>query len=101
MSGSMYEKFLLIPAFSYLGEFLKAAKRSPAGLLLHRTELRIRDVYLGYQILIIIHPGSRIQQQNQKEEGEKIVVLPFLTGTEKNLSQLLKNYFTFLSKNSQ
>jgi hypothetical protein len=65
----------------YLGEFLKAAYRSPEGLLLHRTEFRIRgDVYLGYQILIIIHPASWIPDPTTetKREVGKIVVLSFL-----------------------
>ncbi len=59
---------------------------------------------------------SRIQRQKQKEEGRKIVVLPFFadkknvtkfeifyfrTGTESNLSQLTKNYITFNPKNCQ
>jgi hypothetical protein len=31
-----------------------------------RAVLRIRDVYPVYRILIFIHPGSRIQQKQQK-----------------------------------
>jgi hypothetical protein len=51
--------------------------------------LRIRDVYPGSQILIFIHPGSRIQQQQQKR-GENLVVI--------SLSQFTKNYSTFYPK---
>ncbi len=47
--------------------------------------LRIRDVYPGSRILIFTHPGfriqdlrSRIQIQQQKKGGKKIVIIPFL-----------------------
>ncbi len=33
--------------------------------------LRIRDVYPGSRTLILIHPGSRIQQQQHKRKGNK------------------------------
>ncbi len=34
--------------------------------------LRIRDVYPGSRILIFVHPGSRIQKQQQKRGVKKI-----------------------------
>jgi hypothetical protein len=36
------------------------------------TVLRVRHVYPGSRILILTHPGSRIQKQQKKERGEKI-----------------------------
>jgi hypothetical protein len=40
-----------------------------------KVVLEIRDVYHGFRILIFVHPGSRIQKQQQKRRGKKIVVL--------------------------
>ncbi len=47
----------------------------------YRTVLRIRDVYPGSRILIFTHPGSRIQNQQQKRGGEKFDVIPFYVAT--------------------
>ncbi len=65
--------------------------------MLRVSVLRILDVYSGSWFV----PGSRIQQQ-QKEEGEnfcRLTLLYFWTSTEKNLSQLTKNWSIFAPKN--
>jgi hypothetical protein len=49
-----------------------------------KTVLRIRDVYPGFRILIFVHPGSRIQKQQQKEMGDKNLfsyLVPFVVAT--------------------
>ncbi len=43
--------------------------------------LWIRDVFPGSRILIFTHPGSRIQNQQQKKGGSKIFVIPFIVAT--------------------
>jgi hypothetical protein len=46
--------------------------------------MRIRDVYPGFRILIITHPGPRIPdpKTTTKERGEKkIVAIPFFVAT--------------------
>jgi hypothetical protein len=54
--------------------------------------LRMRDVYPGSRILIFIHPGSRIQKQQQKRGvKKKLVVIPFFVAT--NFTN--ENYFIF------
>jgi hypothetical protein len=68
--------------------------------------LQFRDVYPRSRILIFIHPGSQIQQQQQKRRGKKFVVLTifvaknitelkiikFLDWKRKIVSQFKKNY---------
>ncbi len=73
------------------------------GLGLHPV-LRIRDVYRGSWILIFIHPGSRIQKQQQKRGVKKNLLSTFYVATNftklrKLLGQSSKNYRTFYSKN--
>jgi hypothetical protein len=46
--------------------------------------VKILVLHPGSQILIFIHPGSRIQQQQKKRRGEKIFVLLFFA-TNTNL----------------
>ncbi len=52
------------------------------GSRLSQTVLRIRDAYPGSRILIFIHPGSRIQQQQQKRRVKKFVFLPIFVATK-------------------
>jgi hypothetical protein len=52
--------------------------------------LRIRNVYPGSRILTFVHPGFRIQQQQQKR-GKKFAVLPFFVAS--NFIKLKKFYF--------
>ncbi len=74
--------------------------------------MRIRDVYLRSGILIITHPGSRIQKQRQKR-GVKKKLLSYLfcshkfhkiekcfilTCLRKKFGQFSKNYRTFYPK---
>ncbi len=49
--------------------------------------LRIREFYPGSRILTLIHPGSRIQQQ-QQNRGKKFDVLPFSFFVALNFTKL-------------
>jgi hypothetical protein len=52
--------------------------------------LRIRDVNPGF--MIIIHPGSQIQQRQQKRRREKLFSYLFLCS---HTSDKISNYFIF------
>ncbi len=65
--------------------------------------LWVRDVYPGSRILILIHPGSRIQQQQPNGAGNNLLPHLFLgtniwTGIGKNVRQFTKNYSIFTQK---
>jgi hypothetical protein len=53
--------------------------------------LRIWAVYSGVPDPDFIHPGSRIEKQQQKRRGKQIIVLPFSVGT--NITKFKLIYF--------
>jgi hypothetical protein len=72
-----------------------------------------RDTFLVINVAVRnVHPGSRIQQQQQKRRGKKFFVLPvflpqiykienyIIFEQVKKKSQFTKNYSTFNPKNS-
>jgi hypothetical protein len=54
--------------------------------------LRIRDIYPGSRILILTHPGSRIQKQQQKRGVKKICYHTFFCSCK---LQKIEYYFIF------
>ncbi len=89
--------------------FSSPNKSEQKGIPYVNTLFRFRDVFPRSQILIFIHPGSRIRNKKRR----KIVAFPFLwpkilqslklfyfwTGTGKKLSQLTKNNINFYENN--
>jgi hypothetical protein len=60
-----------------------------------KSVLRIRDVYPRSRILIFVHPGFRIQNQQQKRRVKKnFSVPPFYVAT--NITKINKNIFLAL-----
>ncbi len=60
--------------------------------------LRIRDVYPGSRILIFVHPGSRIQKQQQKRGVKKLINYINFELVEKKMGNFTKKYRTFYPK---
>ncbi len=55
--------------------------------------LRIRDVYPGSWILIFTHPGSRIQNQEQKRGAKKKFVVIFFVATNFTKLQIISIFY--------
>jgi hypothetical protein len=60
--------------------------------LIKISVLRIRDVYPGSRILIFVHPGFRIQKQQQRRGLKKISCPTFFWSRRYHK---IENYFIF------
>jgi hypothetical protein len=100
--GSRYGRYLAYVFLLHANTQYRVHKeivRHRKNVLIHKCQFSVADSGCLSQILIFIHPGSRIQQQQKRggkqiccptfwsQKHHKIKIIYFFTGTGKNLSQ--------------